>query len=130
MILKTKLCSSLAKVMPGTEPGLEIRSGTALRGERFAFQVAFQADYRGALYVELESELKKAIRIRQVGLVPVEFTGSVYDEDIVSKEPGMYPDVLTGLTDSWANALPGQWRALWITVDVPKSCKPENTISR
>lgn len=124
MILKTKLCSSLTKVMPGTEPGLEIRSGTALRGERFAFQVAFHADSRSTLYVKLESELKKAIRIRQVGLVPVEYTGPEHDDDIVSKEPGMYPDVLTGLTDSWAYALPGQWRSLWITVDVPKNCKP------
>ena len=124
MILKTKLCSSLTKVLPGTEPELETRRGTALRGERFAFQIAFQADYRGALYVELESELKKAVRIRQVGLVPVEYTGSAYDDDIISKEPGMYPDLLTGLTDNWANALPGQWRSLWITVDVPKNCKP------
>ncbi len=124
MILKTKLCSSLTKILPGTEPGLEFKHGTALRGERFAFQLAFLPDFRGLLHVDVESELKKSIRVRQVRLVPVEYTGSVYDEDIISKDPGLYPDLLADLKDSAADAVPGQWRSLWITVDVPKNCKP------
>lgn len=124
MNLRTKFCSSLAKVFPDAEPELEHKKGTVLRGERFSFQLAYFADYCGALQVSVESELKEFIRVRQVGVVPVEYTGSTFDEDILSRKPGLYPDILSELKDSCAQALPDQWRSLWITVNVPKNCKP------
>ena len=99
MKLKTMFCSSLAKVMPLSDPEVGIRQGCALRGERFSFQLAYKLEEPGryCLKVKTESPFGKALRVRKVGLVPVEYTGVVFDEDIISKDPGMYPDLLTGL---------------------------------
>ena len=43
MKLKAIFCSSLAKIMPASDPEAEIRQGCALRGERFSFQLAYKA---------------------------------------------------------------------------------------
>ncbi|MBO4632474.1 MAG: DUF4091 domain-containing protein [Lentisphaeria bacterium] len=125
MKLKTKFCSSLTKVMPSEEPEIEIRQGCALRGERFSFQLAYKimGENRQVLTARTESPFGTSLRVRKVGLVPVEFTGTAFDEDIVSREPGMYPDLLTDLDSEGAPALPS-WRSLWFTVDVPKNFKP------
>ena len=124
MKLKTVFCSSLAKIMPASDPEVEIRQGCALRGERFSFQLAYKAAEpdRKLLKVKVESPFGKALRIRKVGLVPVEYTGVAFDDDIISKDPGMYPDLLTD-ADSDIPVLP-TWRSLWFTVDVPKNFKP------
>ena len=124
MILKTKLCSSLAKVLPMQEPEIETKRGCALQGERFSFQLAYKADdWSGLLDVRTESTFGKALRIRPVGLVPVEYTGTGFDEDVISREPGLYPDVLKESTSEGIPALPS-WRSLWFTVDIPVQCKP------
>lgn len=125
MKLKTMFCSSLAKVMPLSDPEVGIRQGCALRGERFSFQLAYKLEEPGryCLKVKTESPFGKALRVRKVGLVPVEYTGVVFDEDIISKDPGMYPDLLTGLDSDFPPAL-STWRSLWFTVDVPKNFKP------
>ena len=125
MKLKTKFCSSLTKVLPGEEPRIEIRRGCALRGERFSFQLAYKVmdEWRGQLAVRTESPFGSRVRIRKVGLVPVEYTGVSFDEDVISKEPGLYPDVLADLDTENAPALPS-WRSLWFTVEVPKKCEP------
>jgi hypothetical protein len=125
MKFETKFCSSLAKILPGKEPETEIRRGTALRGERFSFQLAYKVvdTWRGNLKVEVESAFGKALRIRKVGLVPVEYAGVSFDEDVISPEPGLYPDVLSDLDSENAPALPS-WRSLWITVDIPARCRP------
>jgi hypothetical protein len=125
MKLKAMFCSSLAKIMPAADPEIEIRQGCALRGERFSFQLAYKSldPDRQMLKVKTESPFGKALRVRKVGLVPVEYTGVAFDDDIISKDPGMYPDLLTDADSGDIPALP-TWRALWFTVDVPKNCKP------
>ena len=125
MKLKAIFCSSLAKIMPSSDPAVEIRQGCALRGERFSFQLAYKAAEpdRKLLKVKAESPFGKALRIRKVGLVPVEYTGVAFDDDIISKDPGMYPDLLTDADSGDIPVLP-TWRALWFTVDVPKNFKP------
>ncbi|MBR4662351.1 MAG: DUF4091 domain-containing protein [Lentisphaeria bacterium] len=125
MKLKTMFCSSLAKIMPASDPEVEIRQGCALRGERFSFQLAYKLVEPGRFYLKVrtESPFGKALRVRKVGLVPVEYTGVAFDDDIISKDPGMYPDLLTDADPGDIPALP-TWRALWFTVDVPKNFKP------
>ncbi|MBQ9337669.1 MAG: DUF4091 domain-containing protein [Lentisphaeria bacterium] len=120
MKLKTVFCSSLAKVLPSAGPEIEIRRGCTLRGERFSFQLAYRVTdaWRGQLEVRAESPFGNALRIRKAGLVPVEYTGIVFDDDIISREPGLYPDVLSDLDGEGAPALPS-WQSLWFTVDVP-----------
>lgn len=127
MKLRAKFCSSLAKVMPQVEPELEIRHGCTLRGERFSFQLAYRADRPTRLMLEVKSSSSfgERLLIRKVGLVPVEFTGTEWDDDVISKEPGMYPDLLMPLRpeENWAPLIPS-WRSLWFTVDVPQDFVP------
>ena len=127
MELKTKWCSSLVKVFPAQEPESEpFNSGTALRGEIFSFQLAYNpVDFhRSEIGIEIESELRKFISVRRVNLVPAEYTGANFDDDYISREPGLYPDVLSELKDNAVEAVYNQWRSLWFKVNVPKNCKP------
>ncbi len=127
MELKTKWCSSLVKVFPAKEPESEpFRSGTALQGEVFSFQLAYNpVDFnRTEIRVEVESELKKAISVRRVNLVPGEYTGINFDDDYLTCDPGLFPDILSELENSAVEAVFNQWRSLWFKVAVPKNCKP------
>ncbi len=127
MELKAKWCSSLVKVFPDTEPESEpFRSGTALQGEIFSFQLAYNpVDFHlSEIRIELESELKKSISIRRVNLVPGEYPGCNFDEDYISRRPGFYPDLLSSLENNAVAAVCNQWRALWFKVAVPENCRP------
>ena len=127
MELKTKWCSSLVKVLPAKEPeSVPYRSGTALRGEVFSFQLAYRPEgfHLTEIHIEIESELKKHISVRRVNLVPVEYTGTAFDDDYISRDPGLYPDLLSELEGSAVEAICNQWRSLWFKVEVPKNCKP------
>ena len=127
MELKAKWCSSLVKVFPAKEPESEpFCSGAALRGEIFSFQLAYNpVDFNlTEIRVEVESELKKFISVRRVNLVPGEYTGCCFDDDYLSREPGLYPDILAELKNNAVEAVFNQWRSLWFKVAVPKNCKP------
>ena len=127
MELKTKWCSSLVKVLPAKEPeSVPYRSGTALRGEVFSFQLAYRPEgfHLTEIHIEIESELKKHISVRRVNLVPVEYTGTAFDDDYISRDPGLYPDLLSELENNAVEAICNQWRSLWFKVEVPKNCKP------
>lgn len=127
MKLKTKFCSSLAKIMPADGPEIETKKGCALRGERFSFQMAYRIEdeWRGMMSLEVESPFGQRLRVRKVELVPVEYTGVSFDDDIISRSPGMYPDRLSEFSpeENWAPALP-YWRAVWFTVDIPADWEP------
>lgn len=122
MKLKSKLCSSLIKVMPDREPdGSNFRSFSALQGEIFSFQMAYFADYnRIPVKVTIQSALKEHISCRSVELVPVNYPGFQFDEDYVATTPGLYPDRLAELPENGINSLFKQWRSLWFKVTVPE----------
>ena len=131
MDFQVVLCSSLAKVMPqGTPEKSPIRNFSCLRGENFAFQVAFKSEDiswcypTGAVRVEVKSPLKKYIRIRSVENVPVSWIPDGMDEDVVSNKTGLFPDVLRDLEDG--NIIQSHrriWRTLWFDVELPEKCK-------
>jgi hypothetical protein len=98
---------------------------SALLGEVFSFQVAYRSRaVVKPLKVRIESELKEHILVRSVGLVPSELPGfEDADEDILRNKPGLYPDPLFPLEEQEPFALPGQWRSVWITVQVPEDAR-------
>jgi len=94
--------------------------GIGLRGEVFSFQVAYRAQgFVKGLDVEVVSELGHHIDVRAVGLVPSEFPGARFDDNVLRTTPGLYPDPLYAL-ERGVDAPPGQWRALWVRVRVPQ----------
>jgi len=124
MLFETKLVSSLEKVF--CDEGLkahEFKSASALRGEVFAFQIAFWGDTLiKNIEFELESEISDLISIRSVGNVPCDYVGVGFDDNVLRKTAGLYPDPLYPAKGVF-NALPFQWRALWVTVRIPEDCK-------
>jgi len=127
MHVKTRLCSSLAKIFPQEEPQTSpYRSASALKGERFSFQFVFHAKKQWLPFtLDVESPLKEHIRVRRVELVPVPSLSQFLpeempDDDVISRQPGLYPDLISELPEP-CFPLPDAWNALWITVDLPES---------
>lgn len=122
---KTKYCSSLVKIMqkPEMTAAEPFNGFSALRGEVFSFQVAYFTERRvEELKVKVVSKLKN-IRIRSVESVPVRYLATNLDDDVVTKEPGLIPDILAELPERFFTVPPKLWRALWITVKIPRNCK-------
>lgn len=122
---QSMLCSSLAKVMPQEMPSpMPKTSATALRGERFSFQVAYYISQTVDVpSYSIKSELP--VQASQVELVPVTWMPDAIDDDIVSDKLGFYPDLLKPIPPSGKLLrATGQWRSLWIAVDVPTDCHP------
>ena len=124
--LEIKSISSLAKIFPSEDMSKikGCRAGTVLKGERYSFQIAYRIteSWGGYMHVETESPLKNVLA-RRTELVPVRHTAYEFDDDIISKEPGLYPDILYPLENGTFRYTVNQWKTVWITVDVPKTCK-------
>ena len=57
-------------------------------------------------------------RIRKVCLVPCEYPlHPESDEDYLTREPGLYPDLLQEISGEGVNLIPGQWRSLWVDLE-------------
>ena len=118
---KIRVLSSLSKVFADEELKDEtFRRTSCLLGEVFSFQVAYRStSLIKGIRVEVESELKRYIEVRSVGLVPAELTGVAFDDNVLRTTPGLYPDPLYPLEDG-VIAFPGQWRSVWVTVRLPR----------
>ena len=126
MKLKSKLCSSLAKIMPAETPHGNYRRDCALQGEILSLQMAYCAvDFnRLPIKIDISSQLNPYISCRSVELVSVNYPGFQFDDDYISTAPGLYPDRLAPLPELSINALYNQWRSLWIKIAIPEDCKP------
>ena len=119
---QTRCVSSLVKVF--ADEALTEASwnrGTALWAETFAFQVAYRSEALVySLKVEVSSELAPWTTVRSVGLAPSELPTFAHSDDyVLRKTPGLYPDPLYPLSNNGMRVYPGQWRTLWVTVDLP-----------
>lgn len=120
------LAGSLEKVLPKQAPS-SLSSGASLSGlwgETLSFQLAYRCDsdeYDTASFhyrLEIDSPLHADIRVRKVELVPCSYPcHGVWDDDYLTTEPGLLPDLLVPLDLGQAvKAVPAQWRSLWIDV--------------
>jgi hypothetical protein len=119
---ETRCLSSLTKVFPDIELSEKcVNNGSALLKETYSFQVAYKSS-RLLKYVkiELNSTLDEKIVVRTVGLVPSELPCYHDHDDIILRStPGLYPDPLYPInSEEGIVAFPGQWRSIWITVDL------------
>ena len=121
MIILSKCISSLKKVMPDTafDSLDEYSEATALKNERFNFQVAYTLPEKGRyrLSVETASTLP-GVTVRSVGFVP-SLMPCYDDRDdyIISDRPGLFPDVLEDVTRSGFTVSGSHVSVLWVTAD-------------
>ncbi|MDF2835150.1 MAG: hypothetical protein K0Q63_790, partial [Paenibacillus sp.] len=113
--------SSLSKVFIDQElQDPEVNSGTSLWNEVYSFQVAYRSqETLKNIRIAVQSEWSTYIELRTVGHAPSELpTYPNPDEGYLRTTPGLYPDILVPLEEG-AHAVAGQWRSVWVTVDLP-----------
>ena len=108
--VKIKNISSLEKHFASEkiEGVKEYNRATALRGERFTYQIAYttddmRGDVKKALYFKVASPLADNITVSRVEAVPVRmpmYRIDLDDDYYMSREPGLYPDLLVPVTES------------------------------
>ncbi|MBQ6471816.1 MAG: DUF4091 domain-containing protein [Victivallales bacterium] len=120
--------SSLVKIMPDTPVSeTPYTQGETLRGERFNFQLMLHSRSMHNRWAEfrLETDLPCPLSVRQVGLVPVAFTGfSPCDKDVISSRSGIFPDRLLPLPTQKVRIVIRRNIGLWFTADIPEDCPP------
>jgi len=129
---QTRCISSLEKVF-ADEP-LHAPSwsrGTALWSETYAFQVAYRSEQSlHQLRVVASSELEPWMSVRTVGLSPSELPAYAHsDNEVLRRTPGLYPDLLQPMAKE-IRGYPGQWRAVWVTVELPTRAEWEAKAGR
>ncbi len=127
-MITTKLLSSLEKVFLDEEPqAAPWTQMSALRGERVNFQWAIYLDKgeRREATVTVESPLKEYICLYEVGHVPSLMPVNEFsDTHHLRRTPGLYPDALFPRPDGHVTLLSGQWRTVWVEVELPAALSP------
>lgn len=126
------VCSSLEKIFPNRTPE-PLRDETPLsvfHGERISLQLAYKVDNAGWDLLEEELEISvtacSGIRtvMRKVGLAPGTLPcDGAHDEDYLTEEAGLFPDILYPMEDGRVRAVAGQWRAVWIDLIAEDDCR-------
>ncbi|MHA6482404.1 DUF4091 domain-containing protein [Paenibacillus sp. strain BS8-2] len=113
--------SSLTKVFIDQElHDPEVNSGTSLWNEVYSFQIAYRShETLKNIRISVQSDWSPFITLRTVGHAPSELpTYPNPDAGYLRTTPGLYPDILVPLEEG-AHAVAGQWRSVWVTVDLP-----------
>ena len=129
MPIQLKAISSLEKCFMDEDIRIkrEITRGEALRGEEFAFEIAYTSDdpshHPKAIYhLDVISPIRDCVTVRSVEQVPVRLPAYRWaDDNYLRKTPGLYPDLLEPL-DPRGNVFVvcGELKTLWVTVKVPE----------
>lgn len=122
------LASSLKKVFPHRrpEPLPPNASVSCWRGCKAAVQLVYTAR-NGAPNMPVQQYrvtvlgAPGSVRIRRVELMPSQLPCyENADDDYISKQPGLFPDLLADMTSEEVLPLPRQYRSLWLTFEIPE----------
>ena len=124
MKFELRTLSSLEKVFPDEELTAPVTSGmTALRGEVASFQVACRCEHSYlAAEIGIGGSFPGRIQVREVACVPCEMPVLNGDQHVLRNSPGYYPDLLSTLEHNRLRLPANQWRAVWVTLNVPEDC--------
>ena len=145
LMLKTKIVSSLvkARLEDSINSFEQLKEISALKGERLSFQLLcyyeFSAD---TAYVEMNrdktlatvcvsGELAKYATARNVENIPISrptLDRANGDDDYISKNPGLFPDLLTPM--HYGNVVclsPHLLFSVWVEINIPKNFAPGDT---
>lgn len=126
------LTSALEKVFPSVRPSV-MAEGTVLsawRGTKAAVQLVYTAhggrpDMTMQRYQLRVSGAPGPVRFREVGLMSAGLACYEDNDDYyISKEPGLFPDLLTDVDGLNLLPLPRQYRSVWLTFRIPEDADP------
>ncbi len=119
-----KILSSLEKVFLDEAPNsIELTSSTALKGERFSFQIALYQEEECRIFFSAKatSKLPCEIEIFDVAPVPVTFPCyPAHDDNLLRTSVGLYPDIIKPIDANNLQQVAGSWKTIWITMQLPE----------
>ena len=122
--------SSLDKVfLKPQSPLTPVTEATVLKGDRYSYQIAYAGtDTNGwpsDASFEISSDISEYINVYKVENLPsaLPVYSSADSEGYITKEPGLFPDLLEPVRDNYIKIVDGFKRALWLTVDVPEDAE-------
>lgn len=123
--MKLVCLSSFEKVFySGPTSEIETLEGTALLGEKYAIQFAFQGEEEYRYHLALSQEIEaKVFEVKQIpAKTPIK---EVYDEQILTGVPGYFPDLLQPVdTQGTVSGTALQWHSLWVELSTERPLKP------
>jgi hypothetical protein len=124
------LTHSLEKIFPDkpcrSPPMDEPLKLSVLTGEIPSFQLVYYGEKKARFKIEIKNA-PCAARLRQVELVHSDFPCyTARDENYLRTTPGMFPDLLTPMSDNVITVIPEQYRACWIDFSQTKAASPGN----
>lgn len=124
MEVTLKQVSSLEKIRPiGIGDISSVSHATVMGGESFSYQIALQTPIRTAFRARVESPLQAHVSLYAVVNTVMDVASYVAsDDDYITKEPGIMPDMLLPLEGKDAIfRLACEAGAIWVKVDVPEN---------
>lgn len=120
-MIKLFQISSLENIMPKyVQNFTPISEISILKGERASYQIAYAMDNSLEYKFKLESDIKEHLNIYKIGCVPVTRAVHTYraikDDNYISTEGGMYPDVLFPFDGDTVRA-EFYYQGIWIEAD-------------
>lgn len=124
-----KVVSSMEKVFASASDVQELESKvlSCLKGEIVSFQIAYYWDgqRKASGYYDVISPVKDAVNVREVKLVPCGYPCHMRrDDGYLTEVPGLYPDLLTDIGEFGFPLVSGQWRTLWVDVEIAPDMAP------
>ena len=94
---------------------------TALKGERVSYQILYTGEKDIWLDYTIKADEKFLLDVRKVDSVPVRLScDGVYDEWYLRTAPGLYPDLLSQISENHLHIVRGNCNCLFVTVHVPE----------
>ena len=120
--MKIRQISNLKKIRQEALENIEqIEAMTALQGERVSYQVVLENEERAQFRVEVLSPLAEQVKVylvRDVVMDQPAIEEGLEEEDYLSLEPGMMPDVLVPLAEQgFQVSVSKQRTVLWVRID-------------
>ena len=119
--MKLKCVSSLEKCFlhENIDDKPELKKGTMLKNELYHFCVCYQGASVWKEYANLtiESPIAEYVRVTRIEPVPVQHASYYGDDDYISHEPGLYPDLMLPLEPNGRLAIPKNLKSLMVEID-------------
>ncbi|MBO5889486.1 MAG: DUF4091 domain-containing protein [Clostridia bacterium] len=117
--IKGKIISSIEKVMYNQEPTSEENYFYIMKNQKLNFQVAIFHDYPVSRHnrITVTGELAPYVTFRSVENVPVTYTAPEADDYYLSKEPGLYPDLLKPFGEMQLILPHKKWVSVWVSIE-------------
>ncbi len=129
MAVIVKQISSLEKVRRDSNLDYnEITEKALLKGERFSYQIALNINMCVTAKLSVESEIKDYVKVYLVenAVMDMPYTEpeAGMDNDYITKEPGLMPDILIPLSERENVFISsGGASSLWVEINLPEDIK-------